>query len=72
VKPEDLTENSVLIGNSARLTEILKRVEEAGFDEVILYFNVGMKPHKQTKEEMDRFMKEVAPHFQGKHKERAA
>jgi alkanesulfonate monooxygenase SsuD/methylene tetrahydromethanopterin reductase-like flavin-dependent oxidoreductase (luciferase family) len=72
VKPEDLTENSVLIGNSARITEILKKVEAAGFDEVILYFNVGMKPHKQVKEEMDRFMREVAPHFQGKHNERRA
>jgi hypothetical protein len=72
VKPEDLTENSVLIGNSARLTEILKKVEAAGFDEVILYFNVGMKPHQQVKEEMDRFMREVAPHFQGKHQERRA
>jgi alkanesulfonate monooxygenase SsuD/methylene tetrahydromethanopterin reductase-like flavin-dependent oxidoreductase (luciferase family) len=72
VKPEDLTENSVLIGNSARMTEILKKVEAAGFDEVILYFNVGMKPHQQTKEEMDRFMREVAPHFQGKHLERRA
>jgi alkanesulfonate monooxygenase SsuD/methylene tetrahydromethanopterin reductase-like flavin-dependent oxidoreductase (luciferase family) len=72
VKPEDLTENSVLIGNSARLTEILKKVEGAGFDEVILYFNVGMKPHQQVKEEMDRFMREVAPHFQGKHQERRA
>jgi alkanesulfonate monooxygenase SsuD/methylene tetrahydromethanopterin reductase-like flavin-dependent oxidoreductase (luciferase family) len=72
VKPEDLTENSVLIGNSARMTEILKKVEAAGFDEVILYFNVGMKPHKQTKEEMHRFMSEVAPHFQGKHLERRA
>ncbi len=72
VKPEDLTENSVLIGNSARITEILKKVEAAGFDEVILYFNVGMKPHQQTKEEMHRFMSEVAPHFQGKHIERRA
>lgn len=72
VKPEDLTENSVLIGNSARITEILKKVEAAGFDEVILYFNVGMKPHQQVKEEMDRFMREVAPHFEGKHKLRAA
>lgn len=72
VRPEDLTENSVLIGNSARITEILKKVEAAGFDEVILYFNVGMKPHKQVKEEMDRFMSEVAPHFQGKHNERRA
>jgi alkanesulfonate monooxygenase SsuD/methylene tetrahydromethanopterin reductase-like flavin-dependent oxidoreductase (luciferase family) len=72
VKPEDLTENSVLIGNSARLTEILKKVEAAGFDEVIIYSNVGMKPHQQGKEEMDRFMREVAPHFQGKHQERRA
>jgi alkanesulfonate monooxygenase SsuD/methylene tetrahydromethanopterin reductase-like flavin-dependent oxidoreductase (luciferase family) len=72
VKPEDLTENSVLIGNSGRITEILKKVEAAGFDEVILYFNVGMKPHQQTKEEMHRFMSEVAPHFQGKHIERRA
>jgi len=72
VKPEDLTENSVLIGNAARITDTLKKVEAAGFDEVILYFNVGMKPHKMVLEEMDRFMSEVAPHFQGKHQERRA
>jgi alkanesulfonate monooxygenase SsuD/methylene tetrahydromethanopterin reductase-like flavin-dependent oxidoreductase (luciferase family) len=72
VRPEDLTENSVLIGNSARITEILKKVEAAGIHEVILYFNVGMKPHAQVKEEMDRFMREVAPNFQGKHQQRRA
>jgi len=70
--PEGLTENSVLLGNSARMTEVLKKVEAAGFDEVILYFNVGMKPHAQVKEEMDRFMREVAPNFAGKHQERRA
>jgi hypothetical protein len=47
-------------------------VEAAGFEEVILYVNVGMKPHAQVKEEMDRFMREVAPHFDGKHRQRAA
>jgi len=62
----------VLLGNSARITEVLKKVEAAGFDEVILYFNVGMKPHNQVKEEMDRFMREVAPNFSGKHRERRA
>jgi hypothetical protein len=31
-----------------------------------------MKPHAQVKEEMDRFMREVAPAFDGKHKLRAA
>ena len=72
VRPEDLTENSVLLGNSARIADTLKKVEAAGFDEVILYFNVGLKPHNQVKEEMDRFMREVAPLFVGKHKTRAA
>lgn len=70
IKAEDLTENSVLLGNAGRITEVLKKVEAAGFSEVILYFNVGMKPHSQVKEEMDRFMREVAPNFQGKHIER--
>ena len=63
VRPEDLTANSVLIGNSAQITETLKKVDAAGFDEVILYFNVGLKPHAQVKEEMDRFMAEVARAF---------
>jgi alkanesulfonate monooxygenase SsuD/methylene tetrahydromethanopterin reductase-like flavin-dependent oxidoreductase (luciferase family) len=72
VKPEDLTENSVLLGNSARIADTLKKVEAAGFDEVILNFNVGLKPHNQVKEEMERFMREVAPAFAGKHKTRAA
>jgi alkanesulfonate monooxygenase SsuD/methylene tetrahydromethanopterin reductase-like flavin-dependent oxidoreductase (luciferase family) len=72
IKAEDLTENSVLIGSAARITETLKKVEEAGFAEVILYFNVGLKPHAQVKEEMDRFMREVAPAFEGAHKRRAA
>jgi alkanesulfonate monooxygenase SsuD/methylene tetrahydromethanopterin reductase-like flavin-dependent oxidoreductase (luciferase family) len=72
VKPEDLTENSVLIGSSARITEILKKVEAAGFDEVILYFNVGLKPHGQVKDEMARFVTEVAPAFGGAAKVNAA
>jgi alkanesulfonate monooxygenase SsuD/methylene tetrahydromethanopterin reductase-like flavin-dependent oxidoreductase (luciferase family) len=72
VKPEDLTENSVLLGSPARMIETLKKVEAAGFSEVILYFNVGLKPHAQVKEEMDRFMREVAPAFEGAHKQRAA
>ncbi len=63
VQPEDLTENSVLLGTAAQITETLKKVEAAGFDEVILYFNVGLKPHTQVKEEMSRFMAEVAPAF---------
>ena len=71
VKPEDLTENAVLLGSPARITEILKKVEAAGFDEVILYFNVGLKPHNQVKDEMARFMAEVAPAFAGARKDAA-
>jgi alkanesulfonate monooxygenase SsuD/methylene tetrahydromethanopterin reductase-like flavin-dependent oxidoreductase (luciferase family) len=63
VRPADLTENSVLLGSPAQITETLKKVEAAGFDEVILYFNVGLKPHTQVKDEMARFMAEVAPAF---------
>jgi len=63
VRPADLTENSVLLGSPAQITDTLKKVEAAGFDEVILYFNVGLKPHAQVKDEMARFMAEVAPAF---------
>ena len=71
VRPQDLTENSVLLGTPAQIIDTLKKVEAAGFAEVILYFNVGMKPHAQVKEEMDRFMREVAPAFEGAHTARA-
>jgi alkanesulfonate monooxygenase SsuD/methylene tetrahydromethanopterin reductase-like flavin-dependent oxidoreductase (luciferase family) len=62
-RPEDLTENSVLIGSPACITDTLKKVEAAGYSEVILYVNVGLKPHAQVKDEMSRFMSEVAPAF---------
>jgi alkanesulfonate monooxygenase SsuD/methylene tetrahydromethanopterin reductase-like flavin-dependent oxidoreductase (luciferase family) len=68
LKPEQLTENSVLIGSAARMIEVLKKVEAAGFDEVILYVNVGLKPHQQVKDEMARFMTEVAPAFAAERK----
>ncbi len=63
VRPEDLGENSVLIGSPARIAESLRKVRAAGIDEVILYFNVGLKPHAQVMAEMARFMEEVAPEF---------
>jgi alkanesulfonate monooxygenase SsuD/methylene tetrahydromethanopterin reductase-like flavin-dependent oxidoreductase (luciferase family) len=63
VRPEDLTENSVLLGSPTRIADTLQKVEAAGFSEVILYFNVGLKPHQQVKDEMARFMAEVAPPF---------
>jgi alkanesulfonate monooxygenase SsuD/methylene tetrahydromethanopterin reductase-like flavin-dependent oxidoreductase (luciferase family) len=63
VRPEDLTENSVLIGKPQQMIDTLKKVQAAGVAEVILYFNVGLKPHAQVKDEMARFMAEVAPAF---------
>ncbi len=65
VRPEDLSDNSVLLGSPTQIMESLKKVEAAGFDEVILYFNVGLKPHAQVKDEMARFATEVMPHFPG-------
>ena len=73
MKPEDFTPSAVLIGNSQQITDVLKeKVEAAGFDETILYFNLGLKPHAQVKDEMARFMAEVAPAFQGSHTAGAA
>ena len=64
VQPAGLSENAVLLGTPGHIIDVLKRVEDAGFAEVILYFNVGLKPHAQVKEEMARFMDEVVPAFQ--------
>jgi alkanesulfonate monooxygenase SsuD/methylene tetrahydromethanopterin reductase-like flavin-dependent oxidoreductase (luciferase family) len=72
VRPEDLTENAVLLGTPQRMTETLKRAEAAGISEVILYVNVGLKPHAQVKDEMARFMTEVAPAFKVAHARPAA
>ncbi|HYX67374.1 MAG TPA: LLM class flavin-dependent oxidoreductase [Burkholderiales bacterium] len=70
LKKEDLSERSILLGSPQKIVDTLKRVEASGIDEVILYFNVGNKPHNLVKEQMHRFMEDVAPHFQGKHLER--
>jgi alkanesulfonate monooxygenase SsuD/methylene tetrahydromethanopterin reductase-like flavin-dependent oxidoreductase (luciferase family) len=63
VQPQDLSDNSVLIGSPAQIIDSLKKVEAAGVAEVILYVTVGLKPHQQVKDEMARFMAEVAPVF---------
>jgi len=62
-KKEDLSDRSILIGSPARIIDSLKQVEAAGIDEVILYFNVGRKPHAMVKEQMHRFAEEIAPAF---------
>jgi alkanesulfonate monooxygenase SsuD/methylene tetrahydromethanopterin reductase-like flavin-dependent oxidoreductase (luciferase family) len=71
MKKEDLSERSILLGPAAKVIDVLKKVEAAGIEEVILYFNVGAKPHALVAEQMHKFMEEVAPHFEGKHRARA-
>lgn len=62
-RAEDLDSRSVLLGNAEQIIEPLARMAELGFDEIILYFGVGLKPHNQVREEMARFIEEVAPTF---------
>jgi alkanesulfonate monooxygenase SsuD/methylene tetrahydromethanopterin reductase-like flavin-dependent oxidoreductase (luciferase family) len=72
MKPESLTSKSVLVGSPQKIIDDLKKVEEAGIGEVILYFNYGRKPHALVKEQMQRFMAQVAPAFEGAHRRLAA
>jgi hypothetical protein len=39
-----------------------------GFSKVILYFNVGFKPYPPMKDDMDGFIREVAPTIEGIHR----
>ncbi len=68
----DLTDKSILLGSPQEITDTLGKVQDAGIDEVILYFNVGNKPHEVVKDQMHQFMEEIAPNFDGLHKQRYA
>ena len=72
MRKDTLTDKSILLGTPAQIIETLKKVEAAGIDEVILYFNVGAKPHAMVTAQMERFMATVAPAFEGKHKLKVA
>jgi alkanesulfonate monooxygenase SsuD/methylene tetrahydromethanopterin reductase-like flavin-dependent oxidoreductase (luciferase family) len=68
MKPENLTAKSVLVGSPQKIIDDLKTVEASGIGEVILYFNYGLKPHSMVKEQMQRFMTDIAPEFEGAHR----
>ena len=68
VGKEDLNDRSILIGSSQQIVDSLKKVEAAGIEEVILYFNVGRKPHSLVKDQMAKFMAEIAPAFEVMHR----
>ena len=63
MRADKLTDKSILCGSPQYIVDTLKQVEKAGIAEVILYFNYGQKPHALVKEQMERFMREVAPAF---------
>lgn len=63
LKPSDLGDRSVVTGDRDRCVEILKKCEEGGISEVILYFNFGALSHRDTLAAMERFAAEIMPHF---------
>jgi alkanesulfonate monooxygenase SsuD/methylene tetrahydromethanopterin reductase-like flavin-dependent oxidoreductase (luciferase family) len=61
--PDGLGERSIVTGNLEQCLKILKSVEAAGIEEVILYFNFGGYSHTDTVQMMERFAKEIMPYF---------
>jgi alkanesulfonate monooxygenase SsuD/methylene tetrahydromethanopterin reductase-like flavin-dependent oxidoreductase (luciferase family) len=62
-KASDFDDNSLLHGSPAEIIDTLKRVEASGLDEVILYFNFGNRPDAFVRDQMHRFMADIAPAF---------
>ena len=62
-KSGDFDDRSMLFGSPQRIIDSLKKVEEIGIDEVILYFNFGNAPDPYVRETMHRFAEEIAPAF---------
>ena len=72
VKPEDLTENSVLLGSPARITDTLEEGRGRRLRRSDPLLQRRPKAARQVKDEMARFMAEVAPVFAGAPKVTAA
>ena len=60
---DDLGERSIIVGSPENCLKVLKDCEEAGIEEVILYFGFGGWGHSDTMGSMDRVAKELLPHF---------
>ena len=67
IKKEDMGGHSILLGSPQNIIDRLKEVEALGVEEVMLYFNYARKPDAMVREQMDRFMKDIAPAFDGSH-----
>lgn len=72
LKPDDLGDNSILLGSPQQIIDTLKGVEAIGLEEVMLYFNFGRLEDSAVREQMDRFMADIAPAFEGSHVKAAA
>ncbi len=68
ITTEDLGPHSILLGSPERIIDTLKQVEAIGIEEVMLYFNFGRLPDAMVREQMDRFMSDIAPAFEGTHR----
>jgi alkanesulfonate monooxygenase SsuD/methylene tetrahydromethanopterin reductase-like flavin-dependent oxidoreductase (luciferase family) len=60
----DLGTETIIVGDAEYCIQELKKVEEAGVEEVIIYFDFGGLSHRETLAAMERFAKYVIPHFQ--------
>ena len=63
MKADQVSDRSIVTGDVEHCVEMLKRCEEGGISEVILYFNFGELNHRDTLKSMERFAREVMPHF---------
>jgi len=63
MKPSQLGDRSIVTGDTEHCIEVLKKCEDGGISEVILYFNFGELGHRDTLKAMERFAQEVMPHF---------
>src|SRR6266446_329136 len=63
MKADQVSDRSIVTGDVEHCIEVLKRCEEGGISEVILYFNFGELSHRDTLAAMERFAREVMPHF---------
>jgi hypothetical protein len=63
MQPEQVGERSIVTGDVESCIATLKKCEAAGIEEVILYFNFGHFSHQETLRSMERFAREVMPHF---------
>ncbi|WDL97625.1 LLM class flavin-dependent oxidoreductase [Alicyclobacillus sp. ALC3] len=63
MRTTDLSEQTIIVGDADYCVETLKKVEESGVEEVIIYFDFGGLGHTETIASMERFAKHVLPHF---------